>query len=95
MAASKKSDIVDIPADELAEIVAAQEAPAPQREELAGGTIRETNTVYEDRTLSPEVDRVTEYEAEEVSLEGGSLLTTYGAPLGGWPKDKDAAGEAE
>lgn len=89
MAASKKSDIVEIPAEELAEIVAAQEAPV--REELAHGTIRETNTVYEDRTVKPAVDRAVEYEAETIELgDRGTLLTTYGEPKGGRPEAKEA-----
>jgi hypothetical protein len=86
MAASKKSGIVNIPADEIAEIVAAQAAPAPQREELAGGTIRETNTVYEDRTLNPSRDEVIEYEAVTTELDGGTVLTTYMDPVGGFPE---------
>jgi hypothetical protein len=82
MAASKNSKpaadavaITDVDPEDIAEAIAALEGPV--KETLAHGTIRETNTVYEDRTVNPAVDREVEYEAVVEELDGGTVLTSY------------------
>lgn len=81
--------ISSIPAAELAEIMESRANPpaAPKVEGLSGGTIRETNTVYEDRTITPEVAKPVVYAVERQELPGGTIMETYGNPVG---PDKDS-----
>lgn len=79
--------IIAVPQEDIDAAVAALSPPAPKVEELAGGTIRETNIAYEDRTTNPARDHVVEYESESVEIgDLGTILTTYGEPVGGFPK---------
>jgi hypothetical protein len=57
---------------------AAELSTAPVAEVLQHGTLRETNTVYEDRTLNPADDPVVEYELETIELGDGTILTNVG-----------------
>jgi hypothetical protein len=82
-ASSDAVTISSIPADDIAEAIAAQ---APKVEKLAGGdTIRRTNIEYIDRTGNPVDDVAKEYELSEQELAGGTLLRTFGDPVGGFP----------
>lgn len=75
-----------IPADELKEIMEAGVAdgtpPSNKIETLDNGTIRETQTVYEDRTYNPVPDPVIEYSVKREDLGNGTIMETYGAPVG-------------
>jgi hypothetical protein len=50
----------------------------------------QTQTVVEDRTENPEVRPMVEYEAEHQELDGGTMLTTYMHPVGGFPGEEQA-----
>lgn len=90
MAASKKSDPADavsitpVSPEDIAEAIAASSPVA--REELSGGTIRDTNTAYEDRTYNPSRDDDVEYEVIREEVAGGTIIETYMEPIGGFPE---------
>lgn len=51
------------------------------------GTVLETQTVVEDRTDNPEGESQVEYEIEHAEVgDKGTILTTYGEPVGGFPE---------
>jgi hypothetical protein len=75
--------IIDTKSDLLAELQEheaeqAANAPEPEVKVLANGTQLSENTVYEDRTNNPEVERSVEYELETVELGNGTILTNVG-----------------
>jgi len=75
--------IIDTKSDLLAELQEheaeqAANAPEPEVKVLANGTQLSENTVYEDRTNNPEVERSVEYELEAVELGNGTILTNVG-----------------
>lgn len=81
--ASKKVAGLDTKSDLHAELKEAMvEREGHTHEVLAHGTVRETNTVYEDRTVHPELDANVEYEMTEVDLGKGTILTNIGNPKG-------------
>lgn len=47
---------------------------------LDGGTVLETQTVVEDRTDKPAIEAEREYHSEEITLDSGTILTSYGEP---------------
>lgn len=70
MARKVSNNIAPVPQADIDEIVAA-----------SNGTVVTTNTTVEDRTDNPaEADEVI-YEAEVTTLEGGTILTSYGAAV--------------
>jgi hypothetical protein len=77
-----KATVETIPADEIAEIVAAADSDVAKSGRSE--TILETNTVVEDRTEKPVVDIDREYHSEDIDLGNGTILTNIGEP-------KDAA----
>jgi hypothetical protein len=84
MATSKKADsVVGISDAEIASIIEGH----PE-------TKLETNTVVEDRTEAPEIDRPVEYEIEHqegYGPNGDTILTNYGEPVGGRSSEPEAA----
>lgn len=86
--------VASIPADELKDIIEAGVAdgtPPPAPIDLGGGTILETNTVYEDRTINPVVDPVIEYRVHREDLGNGTIMETYGTLIGSEDEDDKAA----
>lgn len=85
--AASNDAVLDTSVDLVAELEEqqaeqAQAAVAPKDEVvLSRGTKLSTNTVYEDRTLNPEVERVVKYQLEEVQLGNGTVLTNVGAEI--------------
>jgi hypothetical protein len=73
---AKTDSVTNIPAAELADII-----------EGHPDTKLETNTVVEDRTEAPVVDREVEYDVkhEPAGNDGATVLTTYGDPVSGFP----------
>lgn len=63
-----------IPADEIAEVIAANDLTASGR----SVTLVDTNTVVEDRTEASGDDALVEYHSEDSQLDGGTVLTSYG-----------------
>jgi hypothetical protein len=59
-----------IPQADIDEVIAAH-----------NGTVVTTNTTVEDRTDRPEEAHEVAYEAEVRELEGGTILTSYGAAV--------------
>jgi hypothetical protein len=83
MAHSNANPAVEaVPQDDIDAVVAAH-----------NGTVVTTNTVVEDRTEKPEVAADIEYESESVELDGGTILTTHGEPVGGRPGKLEALEE--
>lgn len=71
---NSEASIAAIPADEIAEVIAANDIAKSGR----SATVVDTNTVVEDRTEAAVEDAEREYAVEHIELDGGTTLTSYG-----------------
>lgn len=75
--------VIDTKSDLLAELNEVTVAPEGHKvEKLDKGTVRSTNTVYEDRTIHPEVEKVVEFELTQKELGNGTIYTDVGPAKG-------------
>lgn len=74
--AKNSKTVTDVPAEDIEAELAKLEAPT--KVTVTGRIETSTNIQVEDRTEAP-VDRsALEYESEDVTLDNGIVLTTYG-----------------
>lgn len=66
-------------------------ADKPRKDDPRYNTEVKTRTVVEDRTEAPEIRPVVEYHAEDKALDGGTILTTFMEPVGGFPGEAEAS----
>ena len=66
-------------------------ADKPRKDDPRFKTEIETKTVVEDRTEAPEMRPVMEYHSEDKELDGGTVLTTFMEPVGGFPGEAEAS----
>ena len=68
-------------------------ADKPRKDDPRFETEVSTKTVVEDRTEAPEVRPVVEYEVEHKDDidQHGTMLTTYGEPVGGFPEEAEVS----